>query len=549
MPSGTTETIVHPSNARGRRRMTPLRPRSGSPRRRFRGWEPVAVGRVFAVGVALLGALAGGADVPTVWLVGLVVYAVVLAPLSDRRASAFVDVAVAAAVLLVHSDELGLFLVLSGVAAFNAGTQLGPLRGVLLSWALSVAQLPALIPLAMDGEVTVAALAALVGLHPLTGALAGFAAQRTQRSRVEREILLDTNRILIELDRIADRVPAGLDPRSVSTAALEELVATIGTSRAFLFSGVQGILRPVAVHGEGRTPLPISDTDIIELTRGADEAIVTAADVPPGLRGVCLEHEHWLVLPLRVGSEVVGAFLAAVASDDEPRRRRQRLLDLATDAALALENARLFGGVQARATDVARRRIAHDLHDGVAQSLAHIRMELDLLSRSDLDPHVLAQEAQRLSSVAARALDDVRSTITGLRSAAVGEGIVGALRSHIDGLNGVGGPKVSFEAVGTPDLDEAVANDLLRIAQEAISNAVRHSDAMNVLVSLEAEGDLVSLAVEDDGRGLPREPRPEGIGLKAMRDRGARLGAQLTIRDRRGGGTVVVLSYTSGGRT
>lgn len=548
MPSGTAQGVL---TSVPRSMTSDPRSRTGPGLHLPPSWSaaarsPVSLGRAVAVVFGLLVGVATSVEIHALLAVGLVVYAAALAPASNTRASAFVDVAVAAALLLAYYNNLAPFLALSGVAAFNAGAQLGPLRGTLLSWSLSVAQLPTLVPLAMDGEVTLAALAALVGLHPLTGALAGFVAQRSEHARIDREILFDTRRILIELDRIADRVPAGLDARSVSTAALEELVATMGTPRAFVLSGAQGILRPVAVHGEGRTPLPVAASDIEALVGGSQDLVVSPGEVPPGLHGVCIEHERWLLVPLRIDDQVVGAFVAAT-DGSEDRKRRQRLLGLATDAALALENARLFGDVQARAADVARRRIAHDLHDGVAQSLAHIRMELDLLSRSELEPPVLAEETTRLSAVAARALDDVRATITGLRSAAGDEGIVGALKSHIEGLNGLGGPRVSFEAVGSPNLEESVANDLLRIAQEATSNAVRHSGAMNVLVSLEAEGELVSLAVEDDGRGIPAVTRQGGVGLRAMRDRAARLGAQLTIRDRRGGGTVVTLSYTSGG--
>lgn len=503
---------------------------------------PVAFGRLVGIAIAVGGGLAS-TEVPSLTVGLLLAYAIASVPLAGTRASAYLDTAFAAGLLLALSRDIALFLPLSGVAAYNAGTQLGPLRGAVLGWSLSLAQLPALVPLALEGDVTVASLAAMVALHPVVAAAAGLAHQRNRLQRSDHDILTDTNRVLRELDQIADRVPAGLDPRSVTSATLEELVASTNSPRAFLFTGGHGILRPVASHGEGRNAIPVADRDLLRTLDGHAATVVDPSRMPSALRAVCGSHDRWLVASLQVDGRLVGALVAALPHEVDERRVRARVSELATDAALALENARLFSSAQSRAVDVARRRIAHDLHDGVAQSLAHIRMELDLLSRAEIDPEVVAAETKRLANVAGRALEDVRSTITGLRSEATEEGLVAAVRDHIEGLRGLGGPTIAFEAIGKPDLERGDADEILRIAQEATSNAVRHSGARNVLVSLEAEEGLVALVVEDDGIGIPPVTRRDGVGLRAMRTRAERLGAKLTIRDRRAGGTVVELSY------
>ncbi|MDX1657958.1 MAG: sensor histidine kinase [Nitriliruptorales bacterium] len=505
--------------------------------------SPIALGRLLAVIAAVAVGMLGSDVLAAPVAVALVVYGLALAPFSETKPAAYLDVVVSAGVLLAYSSDLTPFLALSVVAAYNAGRQLGPLRGAGLSWALSVAQLPTLIPLATDGELTVGVLAGLVALHPITAAASGLARQRADTERSDREVLEDTNRVLQELNRIADRVPAGLDPRSVSRATLDELVSRTDSPRSFLFAGVYGILRPIGAHGQGRNAIPLAERDIAGVVGDGVARVVANEELPPPLRSVAGSHDRWIVAALRVRGRLSGALVAALPQGADAERACRRVEDLADEAALALDNARLFSKAQARAVDTARRRIAHDLHDGVAQSLAHIRMELDLLSRADLDESIVMKESRRLADVAGRALDDVRSTITGLRSTATDEGMVAVLRDHIEGLRGMGGPEVSFEAVGTPELDPADEDEIIRIAQEATSNAVRHSQARTVLVTLEAEGDLLSLIVEDDGRGIPDQARPDGVGLRAMRARAERLGAQLTIRDRRGGGTVVLLTY------
>ncbi len=290
---------------------------------------------------------------------------------------------------------------------------------------------------------------------------------------------------------------------------------------------------------------------IRELVGAADIRLVAASTLRSSLGTDLQDVRFASVVPLVSRGQVLGAFLVGHDELSTPRRSRDALVSLASDAALALDNARLFDAASARAADAARKRIANDLHDSVAQSLAHIRMELQLLALESGDDETLRSETERLARVAGRALDDVRATIAGLRSKATDDGLTEALRRHIHDLGSSGGPTVQFESTGDGDVDPVLRSDLLRVAQEAISNATRHADAHRVTVSLEVDEELIELVVEDDGCGLPARLRPQagrGVGLRAMQERAAAIAGELTIRDRVGGGTVVRLRCPNGRR-
>ncbi|HVL90496.1 MAG TPA: sensor histidine kinase [Actinomycetota bacterium] len=188
-----------------------------------------------------------------------------------------------------------------------------------------------------------------------------------------------------------------------------------------------------------------------------------------------------------------------------------------------------------------RRRLAADLHDGVAQTLAHLRLELDMLSHPELgrvsDPERLA----RLARVADRTLTDVRALINDLAAPVPAGGLVAALREHVAGLEGASGPVVTLDAPASVRTPEGVDGQLLRIAQEALSNAMRHSGGTAVHVRLAAAGGgTVRLSVHDDGRGIAAEATTGGgLGLDTMRERARAIGATIEIGPRPGGGTRV----------
>jgi len=188
-----------------------------------------------------------------------------------------------------------------------------------------------------------------------------------------------------------------------------------------------------------------------------------------------------------------------------------------------------------------RRRLAADLHDGVAQTLAHLRLELDMLAHPDLgrvsDPERLA----RLARVADRTLTDVRALISDLAAPMPPGGLPDALREHVHAVQGSLGPSITLDAPEPTRAGALVEGQLLRIAQEAISNAVRHSGGTAVHVRLAPDPDgATRMTIDDDGCGLaPGAARDGGLGLDTMRERAHAIGATIAIGVREGGGTRV----------
>jgi signal transduction histidine kinase len=257
-------------------------------------------------------------------------------------------------------------------------------------------------------------------------------------------------------------------------------------------------------------------------------------------------------LPLTSGIEIVGELLVAPRSRDEPLTRADRavLSALARQIGTAVHALRLtLDLVESRERLVAareeeRRRIRRDLHDGLGPTLAAIGLRAELTADlAGRDPAAAAAVLDELRSDVGAALADIRRLVDGLRPPALDElGLVGALRQQAGRL----GPEPSVEVAASdalPDLPAAVEVAAFRIATEAMTNAARHSGARRCNVRLTAangaDGRSLVVAVEDDGRGLPRRVLP-GIGLISMRERAEEVGGTCAVESTPGSGTRIV---------
>lgn len=475
---------------------------------------------------------------------GLAVY-VLLTALTRRvpvlRAA---DIAVAAIVIAASGGQVAPFLLFLIVAvagpAAKGGIRAGLAAGSVLSFVL-------LFTLAVYGELPELGLGGIlpaVLLLPLVGITTATAVQvLEQRSDHDRRMLEEANRLLSSLRAIADDLPGGLDASTVAAAVIAELRTIEGARAVLVLADEHGVLQPAGASGvEAHRVSGLRVDQARQLARRADGQgeVHAQAALPDALRQACTHLPHWAVLTLGGGDDVLGALLVGFEEEDAARDAWPRLESVAVDAALALENARLFDGTLARAAATARRHIAGDLHDGVAQSLAHLRMELELLAMASDEPD--GGELGRLARVSRSALEDLRSTIDGLRRP-VGGDLEARLARHIADVQPVAGPRLELDIRGAAPLHPEGTEDVLRIAQEAVSNALRHARASAVTVTLDSQDETLSLRIEDDGVGItPADHRSGGgVGLRSMRERAERLGGDLAIRPRPGGGTLVAL--------
>jgi signal transduction histidine kinase len=192
-----------------------------------------------------------------------------------------------------------------------------------------------------------------------------------------------------------------------------------------------------------------------------------------------------------------------------------------------------------------RRRLRRDLHDGLGPQLASLVLKLETARNHMADDPQAAALLTDLSARTQEAVADIRRLVYGLRPPALDElGLVMALREGATQYNqqGINGLNIMFDAPDRlPPLPAAVEVAVYRIAQEALTNVVRHAEAHTcwVHLRLDESAGLLCLEIQDDGKGLPMQ-RQVGIGLNSMRERAEELGGRLIITSPLAGGTSVV---------
>ena len=188
-----------------------------------------------------------------------------------------------------------------------------------------------------------------------------------------------------------------------------------------------------------------------------------------------------------------------------------------------------------------RTRVARDLHDEVNQSLTGLLLRLE--AAREKAPPELALELAEIRRVANQAMEELLTLARQLRPTALDDlGLEAALAGNVREVANQGVVRASFDADGQL---RGLAKDaqlvVYRVAQEALSNAVRHSEAEHVHVSLRREADRVELSVADDGRGFTFDQTDRGLGIGGMRERALLVGGEFQIESRPGIGTRVRL--------
>jgi two-component system sensor histidine kinase UhpB len=201
---------------------------------------------------------------------------------------------------------------------------------------------------------------------------------------------------------------------------------------------------------------------------------------------------------------------------------------------------RRAGTLALRAQEEERARVARDLHDEVNQSLTGLLLRLEALREAA--PPELEPELADTKALANQAMRELLSLARQLRPTALDDlGLAAAIAGQVDRAGGPGVRSTLREEGDLSDLDGDVQLVVYRVAQEALSNAVRHSGAGRIDVALRRNGDGAELEVADDGRGFAFEESERGLGIAGMRERALLIGADLTIESGPGNGTTVRL--------
>jgi signal transduction histidine kinase len=242
-----------------------------------------------------------------------------------------------------------------------------------------------------------------------------------------------------------------------------------------------------------------------------------------------------LTVPMMLGKEAVG-WICVRSSKSDSKELESKLYiaeALAGQATLAVQMARL--GEQARQAAVLeeRNRIARDIHDTLAQGFTGVLVNLEAATRTlkkdSLEPAL--EHLEHARHLAQAGLAEARLSVRALRPEALQQAdLINALGALLRRVEASGMLHARFFTQGEKiALSGDVDSELLRIAQESMTNILKHAKAQNVQVNLVFGAETVTLSVADDGVGFDPDGHYEGFGLLGMRERAERIGARLVV--------------------
>jgi signal transduction histidine kinase len=280
----------------------------------------------------------------------------------------------------------------------------------------------------------------------------------------------------------------------------------------------------------------------------------------PGAVGFPLNHppmRSLLAVPIPCSSPFRGNLYLAEKLDGQEfsQADEDTLVRFATKAAIAIDHAQLHQRLNQLAVAEERLRIAHEMHDGLAQVLASVNAKAQAVrehlraGRGD----EASRQLEQLAGTARELYADLRESITGLRGAAAPDWrLPAALEQYAVSWENQSGIACEIRLDREVRLAPATEFQLLRIAQEALTNVRKHAAARRAEITLERLNGRVVLTVADDGTGFdpaglgrPELPR---FGLATMRERAESIGAAVRVGAATGGGTEVVVELPLGPR-
>ena len=224
---------------------------------------------------------------------------------------------------------------------------------------------------------------------------------------------------------------------------------------------------------------------------------------------------------------------------------------LANQAAIAIENARLYDQAQQLAVMEERARLARDLHDSVTQSIYSLTLLAEAGQRMIAQENLpqIRENQIRIDDIAQQTLQEIRLLVYELRPAELKElGLAGAIERRLEVVEQRAGIEARLLADDSLTLPQGLEEALYRIAQEALNNALKHARASTVELAVRVVAGSVTLEVTDDGQGFDPQAISDrgGLGLVSMRERAERIGGRLAVRSAPGEGTTVLVEVKGG---
>ncbi|MEZ5092309.1 sensor histidine kinase [Nocardioides sp.] len=349
----------------------------------------------------------------------------------------------------------------------------------------------------------------------------------------------EARQLLRELLDLSGDLSSGLDPVSQADSLLiavrDELPACDLAVHVPQHDGLTPLTRSRVSTETPEGESPTADPE--QSARLAERVLATGRPLTRG---------QDFAFPLTAGGAIVavvaGSLSERLSPDQVGLSTRLGALSRSLSAdAVRLEASLLFGQLRDAATSEERRRLAREMHDGMAQEIASMGYFVDGLIAAAESPEQGTQLLLLRESITS-VVAEVRRSVLTLRSAVDGSDSLGAaiggVARHLSALSGV--PISVTVDEGTVRLRPEVEAELMRITQEALNNAVRHAQASRIDVACEVSPPEVSITVRDNGRGL-QQKRVDSHGLEIMQERARLVGATLDIGNHPDGGALVSL--------
>jgi signal transduction histidine kinase len=366
--------------------------------------------------------------------------------------------------------------------------------------------------------------------------------------------------LVVSLEKRTDHLRAINEAgRQISSILdLDDLLPHVARSllRSFDYDCVRILL--LEADGAGR---------LLTCSREADEEVcqveIGRIDRLPALAAVLRSAEPLLLtqgradgtsevaVPIRLGASVAGVLdITSGSSHLLDEQDLSTATTLADQLAIAVENTRLYQHAHELAASKERQRLARDLHDAVSQTLFSVSLIAEVLPRIyGKDQEAGRQKLEELRQLTRGALAEMRMLLLELRPASLAEtSLPDLLRQLTEAVVGRARIPIDLHVETTREIPPDVRVAVYRIAQEALNNVAKHSNAGRAIVSLRDCGDdghdALELTVQDDGSGFESEAAGAGrLGLTIMTERAESIGARLTVESRRGEGTCVRLVW------
>ncbi|MEO9324728.1 sensor histidine kinase [Nocardioides sp. C4-1] len=340
---------------------------------------------------------------------------------------------------------------------------------------------------------------------------------------------LDAQRLIRQLLDLSDDLSSGLDVTSLAGAVVSDVRDSLPTTGLAVYVPRGEVLVPLVSRGD------------VDLGNSEELAVESWARSEP------MVHDHAFAFPMG-DSVVVAGRLSPDAELDvtEIERSILALPQTLRAKSVQLDTALLFSDFRDSASADVRKRLAREMHDGVAQDIASLGYLVDALAARPADEKqakAFAMLRERITKIVA----EVRQSVLTLRTS-IGESeslgaAISTVSRHLSESSGI--PiQVTLDEHSTR-LRPEVEAELFRITQEAMNNAIKHAQCSTIEVNCQVKAPAALITIADDGRGL-QKARSDSHGLKIMRERARLVGADLSIDDNPGGGLMVAVRLGAG---